>query len=235
MAANRHKPARDKLKVLLESGYAIIEKRNLYQTPRIPRYWEKDFDARDRNFYRALHQKAHRGDFFQWENQLKALFEENNLSWGRFRRKTEDFDEKIDNYSEAAIFKRKIDELDKIVNSNSIFEEYLLPPNYPQVEFVNGELMQGMKTHSFYEEQAASLIGLLWDGRRIVNPKGDVLKEGKSLEREKLLSALKISNTRFMTIVRNIHTMAHRKGINIKVKFPKGQSGVYVEITQSLM
>lgn len=230
----KHRPATDNLKLVLEEGYTLIEKRNLFKTPRIPRNWESDFKPTDNNFNRALHQKAYRGDFFEWEKALKDVFDEANLSWARFRRKTEDIDEKTDNYSEAATFKRKVDELDRIVNSKKAYEEYVLPRGYPPVEFVNGELLQGLKGHAFYEEQATILIDMLWNGRQITEPSGKVLKVAKPVERDEVLSALRIENSRLMTIVRNIHTMAHRKGISLKIKYPKGQSGIYIEVVQNL-
>ncbi len=225
MTTSGQKHTLDSLKLVLTSGYDLIEKRNLYQTPRIPRSWEKDFNPRDSNFYRAIRQQSINGDFFHWDKSLLKVFEVANLSWARFRRRTEDFDESTDNYSEAATFKRKVDELDRIVTSKKTYEAYLLPPGYPPVEFTQGELIQGIATHIFYEEQATILLNLLWDGRKILDPQGLTLKEAKPIEREEVLSAIKSTNDRFMTVVRNIHTMSHRKNISLKVKFPKGQSG----------
>jgi hypothetical protein len=235
VASDQAKKAIRELQILLEDGYNLLETRNLFRTPRIPRSWESDFNPRDNNFARQLRQLAYAGDFNKWEDKVRIKFEENNLSWKRFRRITEDYDAKTENTSDAANFKRKIDELDRIVHNENTFNNYLIPAANLQVFFEDAVLRQGYKSHRFNEEQAVRLISLLWTGRKIIDIEGKNLKMENPVDRELVLSSLKISYGRFLTIVRNIHTSAKRKQISLKVKFPKGQTGVYLEIVQDFM
>jgi len=225
----------DRLRIILEDGYELIAQRNLITTPRVPRVWEKGFKPEDNNFSRALHQQSVSGDFEKWESTLLEEFKRVGLSWSRFRRKTEEVRERTGNYSAAAGVKRKIDELDRVINMPRVYDAYSLPVGYPPIEFTEGKLVRGAEEHPFKDEQAVILINLLWPGRRIVTSDGVELKTAEPLERDEIYLAIHSSKARFETVVRNISTVSHRKDIGIKVKYPKGTTTAYLEVTQDIL
>jgi hypothetical protein len=228
-----HRSSVIELQVILENGYELIKSNKLFRTPRIPRSWEEGFT--DKSFMHAAHQGWNQYEYSNWEQKLIKAFDNANLSYHRFLRKTQDFDASRHSALPAAIFKRKVDELDHIVHSEKVFSSYSLPQGFPEVVLRDNVLIQGKNAHPFNEEQAVKLVRLLWEERRVVNPKGDVLKDEAPITREEVYINLKIKHPRFQTIVRNIHTAMKRKQIHLEVRYPKSQNSVFIEVVQDFM
>lgn len=222
------KPASLELRVVLENGYILIQDKNIYRTPRISRSWEKGFNQN--SFNHAVFQGLHVNEYYAWEMTLVEAFSNANLSYPRFRRQTEDYDEKTDSNLPAAQLKRMIDELDKIVNSNEIFISYILPENeYSPVYVKEGLVIQGYSSHKFTTDPPNKLIEMLWNSRRIESSKGKELKAPIPLERKEIYEALGVDHERFKDIVRGIKIEMKRKRIHLDIKFPTDVTMIVIQ------
>jgi len=220
MSLNRKQKVQQNLRKLLEAGYDVQEKSGVYRTPKIESFDEFVRQGWGVNKYNA------------WVNSIKRLFHDARLDFRRFKSKTESNDSIKDTNSPAAKFKRQLAELDLIVNDGNYFETYKLAPSHPEIKFKDSIISQGYASHRFNAEQHTRLIYLLWESRRIIDSKENILVEEKPVAREIVYKNLKIDHERFKDIVRGIKTEMKRKSIELDVKYPRGTQNVFIVIVQ---
>jgi len=213
-----------KLKRALEDGYVIQRKRNAYRTPPIPKFEDpgyKSFADSMGEYYRQNHNPE---DFTMWAIGLEELFSTQGLNFGRFKHIADsESDRGSDSYAKA--FKRQLNELDKIVNTPEYFDTYVMLPAHPPIIFEEQKITQGYRFHKFNQsnKHTIPLLSLLWDSRQIETEDGNVLLMGEPVAIKKIYESLGITHDTFDLTVRAINTATFRKGIDLKVRYPKQQ------------
>lgn len=223
-----------KLRRALEKGYDIQRKRNAYKTPSIPKAEDPDYKSFGHSISENHRQNYKPQDFTNWASELDVTFSELKLNFGRFRHLTEsDVDPSLDSYAKA--FKRQLNELDKIVNEPKHFATYQMLPAYPPVTLEGRELSQGYYSHTFNRsnKHIVPLISFLWERRRIETENGKLLQEGQPTTLARIYKELGLNHDSFDLTVRAIHAAAHRKNIELKIRYPKQQ--VILVATQDSM
>lgn len=208
------------LRRVLEEGYQLQYKWKAYRSPFIPKVEDPEFHSFGQSMAEHLRQNGlPKDDLIVWAQKLEETFADQRLNFGRFKHITEsNSDSERDSLTK--IFKRQLDELDKILNIPGHIDSYRLILSYPEVQFENKTISQGYGKHSFRDPLYIALINNLWEKREIKNMKGEILKNGKPISRRELFERLKIDQQRFTDIVRGIHVEMKRKSINLKIKYP---------------
>jgi hypothetical protein len=220
-----------KLKLVLEEGYALLDQRGVYKTPKIPKAVEKDFVSPIHSFRELIRQGVYPADYQDWAKQIYEIFIESKLDYKKFRFMTESIDTRTESDTPAAIFKNRLRELDSIVNDAKIFDSYLLLPANPEVKYAEGIVTQGYMSHLFTHPHHQKLILLLWQGRKIISPRGKELKSEKPMPKKILLEELNIKPARLETVIRSIKRAMNRKEIGLTIKYP---NNVYIEVIQDI-
>lgn len=211
-----------KLRRALEKGYDIQRKRNAYKTPPIPKAKDPEYKSFSHSMGENYRQNHRPQDFTNWASELDTTFTGLHLNFGRFRHITE---ANTDSYSDshAKAFKRQLDELDKIVNDAKYFETYHMLPAHPVINFEGQELSQGYYSHKFNQSNkyVIPLLSLLWKSRQIETEDGRILRAGQPIKLASIYKDLGLNHDNFDLTVRAIHAAAHRKSINLKIRYPK--------------
>lgn len=216
------------LRRILEAGYELQEKRAVYRTPHIPKNNDPLFKSSKESFGEYVRQNWGENQYRDWDSSLQEQFTNADLNYQRFRSKTESNDHDK-HESNAVKLKKRLSELDQIVNDPAYFDGYTLSPTNPVITYEAGVISQGYSSHRFRDQIYANLLSLLWQHREIRNNKGEVTKAGKPFSRQRLLKQLNIDNERFKDIVRSVHIEMRRKSIGLKIKYPKD---VLIAVTQ---
>lgn len=211
-----------RLRRVLEDGYRLQNKRNLYRTPNIPTTEDPDYKSFSHSMGEHIRQNINPSDFTNWATELEQTFADENLNFGRFRHRTESHTEK-NRDSHAKSFKRQLDELDKIVNDPSYFRSYILSSSHPAITFDGDEVRKSAAVHKFNQSnpRTLALFCLLWDSRRIITPDGRELVAGDTTELQEIYAATGLQHDSFENAVRAIHRAMKYKDIGLKIKYPK--------------
>lgn len=223
-----------KLRRALEKGYDIQRKRNAYKTPSIPKAEDPDYKSFGHSVAENHRQNHRPQDFTEWASELDATFTALRLNFGRFRHLTEaDIDPSSDSHAKA--FKRHLNELDKIVNEPKHFATYQMLPAHPPIILEGRELSQGYHSHIFNQsnKNIIPLISFLWEHRRIETEDGQILHAGQPTTLPRIYKDLGLNHDSFDLTARAIHAAAHRKNIDLKIRYPKQQ--VILVATQDSM
>jgi hypothetical protein len=215
---SRIQKAQNDLKVILEAGYELLEKQGVYSTPEVKTFEEYVRQGLGLNLYNS------------WFKSLENKFKDNKLNFKRFRSKTES--NNSNSNSPAVLFKHQLKELDEIVNNLEYFESYKITPSHAVVEFKDGVIIQGYKSHKFKYDVYRNLLKLLWEGRRIITPDNKLLKQESLLQRDHVYNQLNINHERFKDIVRSTQIEMRRKSIDLNIRFP---DSVFIEVVQDSM
>jgi len=220
-----------KLRRVLEEGYRLQSKRNIYQTPSIPTTEDPDYKSFGHSMGEHIRQNINPSDFTNWTTELEQVFTDENLSFGRFRHHTESHIEK-NRDSHAKSFKRQLDELDKIVNDSSYSKPYILSSTHPAVTFDGDEVRKAAAVHRFNQSnpRTLALFRMLWNNRRVVTPEGNELVAGDTTELEEIYTTIGLQHDSFENTVRAIHRVMNYKDIDLKIKYPKQK--VVMVVTQ---
>lgn len=223
-----------KLHLYLENGYKLQAKFHIYETSYIPKNNEIGFNPN--TAWNEFVKQGYRADKYKrWMNLINSVFYEAGLDINRFKNKTLSVDPKSESTFPAALFKRQLAELDKIVNDPKYYGSYKLTETYPRIYFKDDTIGDSKSEHRFTSDIALRLIELLWDGARIVNQHDEILQSEKPIDRSTIYESLNINHSRFVDIVRTIHTGAKRKSIKLDIKFPKKSQDVFIVLTQDFM
>lgn len=211
-----------KLRRVLEDGYRIQSQRNIYRTPNIPTTEDPDYKSFSHSMGEHIRQNINPSDFTNWTAELEQTFIDENLNFGRFRHRTESHTERGRD-SHAKSFKRRLDELDKIVNDLDHFKPYVLSSNHHIITFDGDEVRKGAMVHRFNQSnpKTLALFRQLWDDRRIVTPDGKELVAGSPIDLQEIYPITGLQHDSFEDSVRAIHRAMKNKGIDLKIRYPK--------------
>lgn len=219
----KSKSSRDLLKLHLENGYRLIDRIDAYHTPKVARSWENGFT--EKSFGQMVKQSIFENEINDWTKQLIELFNKLNLDYLRFKSKTSGTLD--DSQLPAGKFKRAVEELDKIANSDEVFCGYVVTSYKQPISYVGNVIAQGTEKHTFTNPQVIKLMTLLWNNRGVIDSNGNVLIPFKPLEKHIVCSDMKISESRFETIARTIKAGMKVDGISLDLKYPISV-GVYL-------
>lgn len=214
----------DKLKDHLHTARLIIDERNLYSIwDYVPKGDDPDF--RGNSFNEAVRQGVYFKTYDDWSDKLEDLFLENNLDYLKFKRVTTSGDARKTSKLPAALFVRRVKELERIFEYPSVFDSYKTsekqPATWPHIVFENNTVKQGAREHKFTQPALSRLIAVLWENRRIETPAGNILEPGKPMDRDKVNKLAKIRNhERFTGIANGIRRAMKKKGIELLVLYP---------------
>lgn len=214
----------DNLKDHLHAARVIVDERNLYTIwDYIPKGDEPDF--RGNSFNEAVRQGVYYKTYDDWSDKLADLFFENNLDFLKFKRVTTSGDARKISMHPAAVFVRKVKELERIFEYPSVFESYKTkekqPATWPRITFENNTVKQGGREHKFTQPALSRLIKVLWDNRRIETPAGTELVPGKPMNRDEVNKLAKIrDHNRFIGLANGIRRAMKNKGIELVVLYP---------------
>lgn len=214
----------DKLKDHLHAARVIIDERNLYTIwDNVPKGEDPDF--RGNSFNEAVRQGSFFKTYDDWTDKLEDLFFDNNLDYLKFKRVTTSGDARKTSLLPAALFVRKVKELERMFESSAIFESYKTkdkqPATWPRISFENNVIKQGAREHKFTQPALSRLIEVLWENRRVESPSGNILEPGKPMARDKVNKLAKIrDHARFIGIANGIRRAMKHKGIELVVLYP---------------
>lgn len=214
----------EKLKAHLREAYTVIDERNLYTIwEYIPKGSDPDFQGN--SFNEGIRQGWEPKVYVEWADKIEDLFFANNLDYLKFKRVTSSFDPRKASSQPAALFVRKVKELERILENPAVFESYKTKEKqaaaWPHVTFRDGKVTQGSRTHTFSQPIYNKLLKTLWPNRRIETPTGTVLTEGKPIPRDKLNKIVGINgHRRFIDISTGIRKAMRIKSIGLNVMYP---------------
>lgn len=214
----------DKIKDHLHEAYKTIEERNLYGIwDYIPK--SGDLDFKGDSFNEAVRQGIGFKSYDAWADTLEDLFLAHKLDYLKFKRVTVSGDSRKTSQEPAALFMRRVKELERIFEDPDLLASYgtkeKKPATWPRVEFSEGVVKQGARSHTFTVDRYGRLISALWPNRRIVSPTGAVLVEGKSISRDELNKIADIKgHRRFVDIATGIKKAMRSKGIGLNIMYP---------------
>ena len=211
--------AHSRLKNLLNSGLSLVDRRNLYTTPEIPKADEPGYRSFSHSMSEHMHQNGLPKDFESITKSITAIFKEEHLNHERFLLKTSPPNDNLRD-SSAKQLKRQLYELDRIVHEPKYIESYVRKNLEYPVEFKDLVVHQGYKDHKFRDPIHAQVINFLWDTRQIVTKEGAVISKGSPTSRDDLLQNLDIDWGRFTDIARGIHQSMKRKEILLHIAYP---------------
>jgi hypothetical protein len=176
----------EKLKEHLQEAHVIISERNLYSMwDHVPTSNDPDF--RDGSFNEAVRQGAFYKTYDDWTAKLEDLFFAKNLDYLKFKRVTISGDARKNSKLPAALFVRKVKELERIFEYPNVLESYKTTnkqaATWPRITFKDGTVAQGARSHTFSQPIYTKLIEKLWKNRRIETPSGNELVKGKPIKR----------------------------------------------------
>ena len=223
--------AQTRLKNTLNSGLSLIDRRNLYQTPEIPKGNEPGYRSFAHSIGEHAHQNGAPQDFDGITNSIVKIFKEERLNYERFLLKTSPPNDNLRD-SAAKQLKRQINELDRIVYEPKYIDSYVRKNVEYPIEYAESAIHQGYRKHKFRDPIHARVVEILWGNRKIITGDGIVLSEGKPMRRDEMLQNLNIDWGRFTDIVRAIHGSMKRKEILLRIAYP---DDIQVIATQEFM
>lgn len=213
-----------KLKEHLQEAHIIIDERNLYGL------WDyvptsNDPGFRDNSFNEAVRQGAYFKTYDDSTAKLEDLFFASSLDYLKFKRITTSGDERKNSKLPAALFIRKVKELERIFENPSVLESYKTKnkqaATWPRITFKDGTITQGARSHTFSQPIYTRLLQKLWKNRRIETPSGNELVKGKPIKRDALNKSVGLKDhQRFTDIATGIRKAMRSKSIALNVMYP---------------
>lgn len=211
--------ALSRLEDVLNSGLILLNERNLYTTPEIPKADEPGYRSFSHSIGEHMHQNGLPKDFENITGAISTIFIEEHLNYKKFLLKISPPNDNLRD-SSAKQLKRQLDELDRIVYEQKYIESYVRKNIEYPIEFKDNVVYQGYRDHKFRDPLHAKVIEFLWKNRRILDKDGVVLSDGTSVSREAMLKYLDLEWDRFTDVLRAIHRSMKRKDILLHIAYP---------------
>ena len=214
----------DKLKNHLQLARTIIDERGLYTIwEHVPKGGDPDFEGN--SFNEAVRQGINFKTYDDWTATLEDLFFTNKLDYLKFKGLTLTRDGRKSSKLPAAIFMRKVKELERMFEEPSVMESYKTASkqaaSWPPVAIKDSVVSQGARSHKFSEPVYPRLISKLWKNRRIETPSGIEIVKGKPAKRSILNKSVGIKDhQRFVDVTTGIRKAMKSKGIDLNVMYP---------------
>ncbi len=216
-----------KLKGLYESGLEIVESNGLYNV------WKTIPKGLDKSFGEMIRQNVNPKTYDQWWLNAEGVFRDNSLNYLRFKKAvfrnggSEDY-----GIGRASRLLMALDELEKIIDSQSYLAGYKLttkkPQQWPEIHHKDGAILQGGRQHKFSDNDAIKVLDQLWSKREIIRPDETVFKEGQPVEWKKLGKSI----DRNKSIAQAVNKSMRQKGITLRIVYPKRLNGLMVIVKE---
>lgn len=223
----------DAVRRVYQDGLALFSATGLHGAPkRVPKAGEPGFD--DNSFEQYMRQNWQPHRFDSWWQDLKNCFSDHRLNYLRFEKKVMDVDASQHSIYPVANFVRAIDEIEHMATDTAYFHTYILTERptieWPEIKFDGQTVTQGLKSHTFENEDCIQLLNALWDDRetqlpdeKTVSRRGTVLPWTDPLNKSK-------DGTK--ATCQAINKPMREKGISLRVTYPKKAGGVVLIATE---
>lgn len=225
---------------IYEEGVLIFKSNNLYGiVDTIPTNEDPDFNQ-DFSFTQFIKQKYNFPNYYPWIEKVIRFFDRYNLNFSLFEMRIYDVDRRKYSIYPAAVFKRTLQEIERLILEPSSIAAYEKnsknPTLYEEVEFKNDTISQGYSHHKYHDIPALKLLKYLWNDRVFIKPDGSPFPD----QGEKLLSfetVMKDLNIKSIDGLRGtveaINKSSRAKKIGLRIKLPRKKNALRLEVTQA--